>query len=76
MPKQAKAKRDGVINPQNCNFIEFFTRKFDALKTLRIDRRTWLRVPSGTLLLLRFNRKSASSTAPKLSDLCKRPKYF
>ena len=45
MPKQAEAKRDSVINPQNYNFNQFLTRKnFDALKTLRI----WLHVPSGT----------------------------
>ena len=27
IPKQAEAKRDGVINPQNYNFNEFLTRK-------------------------------------------------
>ena len=27
-PKQAEAKRDGVINPQNNNFNQFFSRKF------------------------------------------------
>ena len=27
VPKQAKAKRDGVINPQNYNFNQFETRK-------------------------------------------------
>ena len=38
LPKQAKAKRDGVINPQNYNFNQFLTREvFDALKTLRIN---------------------------------------
>ena len=36
--KQAEAKRDGVINPQNYNFNQFFTENFDALKTLRINR--------------------------------------
>ena len=35
--KQAKDKRDGVINPQNYNF-NFNTENFDALKTLRINR--------------------------------------
>ena len=35
MPKQAEAKRDGVINPQNYNFNKFFnTENVDALKTL------------------------------------------
>ena len=28
VPKQAKAKRDGVINPQNYNFYQFLHRKF------------------------------------------------
>ena len=27
MPKQAEAKRDGVINPQNYNFNQFLTRE-------------------------------------------------
>ena len=36
--KQAKAKRDGVINPQNYNFKQFDTENFDALKTLQINR--------------------------------------
>ena len=27
VPKQAEAKRDGVINPQNYNFKKFLTRK-------------------------------------------------
>ena len=38
VPKQAEAKRDGVINPQNYTFNQFNTENFDALKTLRIDR--------------------------------------
>ena len=39
MPKQAEAKRDGVINPQNYNYNQFFnTENFYALKTLRINR--------------------------------------
>ena len=38
MPKQAEAKRDGVINTQNYNFNQFYTDNFDALKTLRINR--------------------------------------
>ena len=36
--KQAKAKRDGVRNPQNYNFNHFNTENFDALKTLQINR--------------------------------------
>ena len=39
VPKQAEAKRDGVINSQNYNFNQFFnTENFDALQTLRINR--------------------------------------
>ena len=38
VPKQAEAKRDGVINPQNYNFIQFYTEKFNALKTLRMNQ--------------------------------------
>ena len=36
--KQAKAKRDGFINPQNYDSNHFNTENFDALKTLRINR--------------------------------------
>ena len=28
VPKQAEAKRDGVINPQNYNFSQFYIGKF------------------------------------------------
>ena len=51
MPNQGKAKRDGVINPQNYNFSQFYHGKFDVLKryeSTEVDRRTWLHVPSGT----------------------------
>ena len=34
LSKQAKAERDGVINPQNYNSNQYF----DAIKTLRINR--------------------------------------
>ena len=47
VPKQDDAKRDGVINPQNYNFNQFYTEKFDALKryeSTEVDRRTWLHV--------------------------------
>ena len=37
VPKQAEAKRGGVINPQNYYF-NFYTENFDALKTQRINR--------------------------------------
>ena len=50
--KQAEAKGDGVINPQNYNFNQFFnTENFDVLKryeSTEVDRRTWLHVSSGT----------------------------
>ena len=52
VPKQAEAKRDGVINPQNYNFNQFETRKIFMLskryESTEVDRRTWLHVPSGT----------------------------
>ena len=52
MPKQAEAKRDGVINPQNDNSIQCLTRKILMLskhyESTEVDRRTWLHVPSGT----------------------------
>ena len=38
VPKEAEAKRDGVINPQNYNFYQFEHSKLDALKTLQINR--------------------------------------
>ena len=47
VPKQAKAKRDGVITIS----INFNTENFDALKryeSTEVNRRTWLHVPSGT----------------------------
>ena len=55
MPKQAEAKRNGVINPQNYNFnqLQILTRKMWMLskryESTEVDRRTWLHVPSGTL---------------------------
>ena len=51
MAQSAKNKlkpKGMVISPQNYNFNQFWYGKFYALKTLRIDRRTWLHVPSGT----------------------------
>ena len=39
VPKEAKAKRDGVINPQKKPIsINFNTANLDALKTLQINR--------------------------------------
>ena len=32
VPKQAEAKRDGVINPQNYNFSQFCNGKRNSLK--------------------------------------------
>ena len=41
MPKQDEAKGDGVINPQNYNFVNFKTRKIlMLLETVRINRST------------------------------------
>ena len=44
VPKQAEAKRDGVINPQNYNFNQFQTRKILMLskryESTEVDRRT------------------------------------
>ena len=52
MPKQAEAKRDGVVSPQNHNFNKFLTPKIMMLskryESTEVDRRTWLHVPSGT----------------------------
>ena len=49
--KQAEAKRDGLINPQNYNFNQFQTRKILMLskryESTEVNRRTWLHVPSG-----------------------------
>ena len=46
VPKQYKAKRDGVINPQNYNFSQFITRKILLLskryESTGVDRRTWI----------------------------------
>ena len=51
MPKQPEAKRDGVINVQNYNSINFLTRKILMLskryESTEVDRGTWLHVPSG-----------------------------
>ena len=50
--KQAEAKRDGVINPQNYNFQLILPREILMLskryESTEVDRRTWLHVPSGT----------------------------
>ena len=54
VPNQAKAKRDGVINPTKLQFQSILTEHFDALKryeSTQVSRRTWLRVPSGHSLV-------------------------
>ena len=52
MPEQAEAKRDGVINPQNYNCNQILKRKIlmpsKCYESTKVDRRTWLHVPSGT----------------------------
>ena len=51
MPKQAEAKRDCEINPQNYNFNKLLTRKISMLskryESTEVDSKTWLHVPSG-----------------------------
>ena len=52
MPKQAKAKKDGVINQHNYNFnqllreILMLSKRYESTE---VDSRTWLHVPSRTL---------------------------
>ena len=46
--RSAEAKRDGVINPKNYNFSQFYTQKKICFWNA-VDRRTWLHVPLGTL---------------------------
>ena len=50
--KQAKAKGECVINPQNYNFNKFYTQKIFMLskryESTEVGCRTWLHVPSGT----------------------------
>ena len=51
MPKQAEAKRDGVIIPQNNNFNQFYTENLMLSKryeSTEVYRRIWLHVPSGS----------------------------
>ena len=52
VPKQAEAKMDGVIYPQNYNFNQFYTEKKLMLskryESTEVNRRTWLHVPTGT----------------------------
>ena len=51
VPKQAKAIRDGVINPQNYNFNQFLTRQILMLskryESAEVDRRTGYMCPPG-----------------------------
>ena len=52
VPKQGKARRDGVINPQNYNFNKFQTHgKLYALKTqkyIKTSARVTMLRPSGS----------------------------
>ena len=54
MAKQGKAKRDGVINPQNYHFNEVSTRKILKLskryESTEVGRRIWLHAPLETPL--------------------------
>ena len=47
VPKQAEAKRDGVINTQNYNFQQFLMLS-KHYELTEVDRRTWLQIPAGT----------------------------
>ena len=51
MPKQAEAKRDGVIKPTKLQFQLVLIRKIFMIskryESTEVDRRTWLHVPSG-----------------------------
>ena len=53
VPKQVKAKSDGVINKQNYNFNQFSPENFFMLSkrcnSTEVDCKTWLHVPIGTL---------------------------
>ena len=51
MPKEAKAKMDGVKTHKITTLIKFNKEILDVLKryeSTEVDRRTWLHVPSGT----------------------------
>ena len=52
LPKQAEAKKDGVINPQNYNFNQFQHGKIccsqKSHKSTEVDRRTWLHVATSS----------------------------
>ena len=52
VPKEAKAKRDGV-KPTTLQFLSFIKHTILMLpkryKSIKVDRRTWLHVPLGTL---------------------------
>ena len=52
VPKQAEAKRDGVINHKITISINFYTEILMLSKrheSTEVDRKTWLHVPFGTL---------------------------
>ena len=53
VPKQAKAIKDGAINPQNYNLKQFYLKKNVMLskryESTEVDRRPWLHVPSEPL---------------------------
>ena len=74
MSKQAEAKRDSVIHPQNDNFNQISTQKnLDALETLRINQsrpqNLATYVPSGTIW-------STSSDTHQVVEIKKRDFYW
>ena len=74
MPKQALAKRDGVINHFYI-FNQFLTQKILMLskryESTEVDRTTWLHVPSGTLVHQQWPEmlKSFMNKQVKFKDL-------
>ena len=72
MPKQAEAKRDGVINPQNYNFHQFLYGKFWCSQNATNQPKSW---PCENLLTCaRFAHKQLRSynknCTPKLIFTC------
>ena len=78
MPKQAEAKRDGVINPQNYNFNQILTRKIWVLlkrcESTEVDRRTWLHmqfeVKKNCKQLHPIVNKSLERDSVTINELC------
>ena len=52
MPKQAQAKRAGVINPQNYNFNQFLTRRILNISTVELGYMYPRRLPGPPAMIL------------------------